>query len=455
MDEILRRFVEEAPVAVMVRATLARILDGPALDDLFERHARAQYTRELTFGTLVGLVAQVVFRASGSVHAAYRRRDDIPVSIAAVYDKLNRLELGLSAALVRDTAREMAGLIAELPEPPPPQAEPAGLRPRTLDGNFLAGTEHRLACLRGDGAAVLPGMALAVRDGRTGLITDVIPYEDAYTNERSVHRAVLDLVRPGDLWLADRNFCTDDYLAGIVARGGSFLIRHHAGSMLVPLGPESGPARLDDGSTLAEQAVRVGSLDCRCIIARPARPLRDGTTEVRLLTDVPADRLDAAAAAAHYRTRWRIESAFQELTTALRCELDTLGYPQAALFGFALAVVAYNVLAVIRAAMASGLGEELPAEGLSGYHLASEVASVSDGLAIAVPEPTWRSLAALPAAEFAAWLHAIARHMDWRRYRKSVRGPKKPPAVRRTRRGAHRSTARLLRQRHGPDIQRK
>ena len=44
-----------------------------------------------------------------------------------------------------------------------------------------------------------------------------------------------------------------------------------------------------------------------------------------------------------------------------------------------------------------------------------------------------------PAADrIAAWLHEIAKGLDYRRYRKNKRGPKKPTAVKRTRRGAHR-----------------
>ena len=43
---------------------------------------------------------------------------------------------------------------------------------------------------------------------------------------------------------------------------------------------------------------------------------------------------------------WQIEGLFQDLTVALHCELDTLGYPRAALFGFGTALVAYNTLAV-------------------------------------------------------------------------------------------------------------
>jgi Transposase DDE domain len=442
MDEILQKFLDKAPVAVMARATLARTLADSTLDDLFERHAEFQYTKDLTFGAVIRLMTQVVFCTYPSVNAAYQKNDEIPVSITSVYNKLNGLETGVSQALVAETAGAMAEILTALPDAPAAPVE--GLRLRTLDGNFLAGTEHRLACLRGCGAAALPGMSLVVRDGRTGLLTDVVPCEDAYTSERTLHTAVLPLVAPGDLWLADRNFCTDDYLGGIQARDAFFLIRHHAGTKLHPLGPETSRRR-HPGGTISEQRVRVGCLECRCIIIRLEKPLRDGTTEIRLLTNVPRERLSARRAADLYRTRWRIETAFQELTESLRCEIDTLGYPQAALFGFALAMVAYNLLVVTRAALASGLGEEVGGvEVLSSYQMATEVAAVDEGLSIAVPPSAWQRFVAMTAAEFAGWLHEVARGIDWRPYRKRPRGPKKLAAVKRTSRGAHRSTAREL-----------
>jgi hypothetical protein len=442
MDEILQKFLAKTPIAVMARATLARTMADSTLDDLFERHAESQYTRDLTFGALIRLMTQVVFCTYPSVNAAYQKNDEIPVSITSVYNKLNGLETRVSQALVAETAGAMAEILTALPDAP---AEPVkGLRLRTLDGNFLAGTEHRLACLRSCGAAALPGMSLVVRDGRTGLLTELVPCEDAYTSERTLYTAVLPLVAPGDLWLADRNFCTDDYLSGIEARGAFFLVRHHAGTKLHPLGPETGRRR-HPGGTISEQQVRAGCLECRCILIRLEKPLRDGTTEIRLLTNVPRQRLSARRAADLYRTRWRIETAFQELTESLRCEVDTLGYPKAALFGFALAVVAYNLLVVTRAALASGLGEEVGGvEALSSYHMAMEVAAVDEGLLIAVPESAWRRFVEMTAVEFAGWLHEVARGIDWRPYRKRPRGPKKPVAVKRTSRGAHRSTAREL-----------
>ena len=443
MDEILQKFINKAPIAVMVQATAARAIGGSVLDEIFERHANDQYTRDLTFSTLTGLMTQVVFCTYPSVHAAYRENPEIPVSITSVYNKLNGLETAVSQAVVAETAVSMAEILASLPADS--AAEPvAGLRLRILDGNALAGTDHRITCLRGCGAAALPGRSLVVRDSRTGLLTHIVPCEDAYTSERSLYADILPLVEPHDLWLADRNFCTADYLSGIQSRDAFFLIRHHAGSKLHPLGRETRGRRRGD-ATISEQPVRIGCLECRCIIIRLKQPLRDGTTEIRLLTNVPRARLSAVTAAKLYRARWQIESAFQELTESLQCEINTLGYPKAALFGFALAVMAYNLLVVTRAALVSGLGEELNGpETLSSYHMAKQVAAVETGMLIAVPASVWQQFVEMTAAAFAGWLYEIARQIDWRRYRKTPRGPKKPVVVKRTRRGAHRLTAREL-----------
>ena len=224
----------------MVQATAARAIGGSVLDEIFERHANDQYTRDLTFSTLTGLMTQVVFCTYPSVHAAYRENPEIPVSITSVYNKLNGLETAVSQAVVAETAVSMAEILASLPADS--AAEPvAGLRLRILDGNALAGTDHRITCLRGCGAAALPGRSLVVRDSRTGLLTHIVPCEDAYTSERSLYADILPLVEPHDLWLADRNFCTADYLSGIQSRDAFFLIRHHAGSKLHPLGRDARP----------------------------------------------------------------------------------------------------------------------------------------------------------------------------------------------------------------------
>lgn len=73
--------------------------------------------------------------------------------------------------------------------------------------------------------------------------------------------------------------------------------------------------------------------------------------------------------------RWRIETAFFHLAEDLNCELNTVGYPRAALFGFGIGLVAYNTLAVLKAALRVKHGASTVDEELSGYYLADESAA--------------------------------------------------------------------------------
>ena len=57
-----------------------------------------------------------------------------------------------------------------------------------------------------------------------------------------------------------------------------------------------------------------------------------------------------------YRRRWTIETAFQEMEETLDGEINALGYPKAALFSFCMALVAYNVMAAVKAALRSAHG---------------------------------------------------------------------------------------------------
>lgn len=60
LGKAFERFVEKAPVAVMVRGVLERVLSPDALNAIYERAAVKQYTRELMFSSVVGLMNLVV-----------------------------------------------------------------------------------------------------------------------------------------------------------------------------------------------------------------------------------------------------------------------------------------------------------------------------------------------------------------------------------------------------------
>src|SRR5215468_5187070 len=106
LDTIFAPFVKERPICVMARAVLERLLDAPRLDALFARTAQQQYTRELLFSSLVQLMSEVVLGVHPTVHAAYQaNKEAIGVSTTALYHKLDRVETGVAAALVRDSPR--------------------------------------------------------------------------------------------------------------------------------------------------------------------------------------------------------------------------------------------------------------------------------------------------------------------------------------------------------------
>jgi hypothetical protein len=115
LPKALHPFIEQRPICVMARAVLEQLYEPKRLDALFQAAAQKQYTRSLLFSTIVELLTAVVLCVDPSVYAAYRnRRHKIPVSDEALYKKLQGMELGVSAALVRDSAEQAAALIDQL-----------------------------------------------------------------------------------------------------------------------------------------------------------------------------------------------------------------------------------------------------------------------------------------------------------------------------------------------------
>lgn len=111
-----------------------------------------------------------------------------------------------------------------------------------------------------------------------------------------------------------------------------------------------------------------------------------------------------------YRKRWTLETVFQRLAAYFHWEINTLGYPKAALFGLCLALVA-----------------------------------TSQGMMIAMPAREWRVFGPVRTPEMVATLLALAAKVQLKSLR---RGPKKPRLKREGNpKRPHVSTARLLMER--------
>lgn len=451
--DVMQRFIDQSAVSVMFRGTLENAVTPEVLDEVFAQTAQRQRCDELLFSSVVDLLALVATGSRKSVNAAYKaNKERFTVSVESVYNKLKGVETEVSRQMVRQTASRMAEVVQKLL----PRQSPTlpGYRVKIVDGNHLAATEHRIKELRDIASGPLPGQALVVLEPDRMLLTDVFPCEDGHAQERILLPQVLPTVEARDLWIADRNFCTTNFLFGIHARDAAFVIRQHAQTLNYELLGERRKIGRGPTGMIYEQKMRLSNAkgetrDVRRITIELDKPTRNGEKVIHLITNLPAQDANARTIANLYLGRWTVEKAFQELDQALNGELKTMGYPKAALLSFCVALLAYNVVSVLKSALASAHGAEAKRETISGYYLTEELAATYHGMMIAVPAAEWtQCFASLSSAELARVLKTLAGNVTPERFRKTTRGPKKPPPKRvHNKRKPHVSTARILAQR--------
>jgi len=443
----------------MFRGTLENIFSSERLDAIFIDNAERQISGELAFSTCAGLLSLVTARIRPSVHAAYRKHaEDVGVSVESVYNKLKGIELTVSEALVRETAADLDAIIQEMgatQDGPLP-----GYDVRIVDGNHLAGTEHRIQELRRLGDAPLPGHTVAVLNPHTELIEDLIACEDGHANQKPFYRLLLLQMQRGQCWIADRDYCTMPLLFGIRQKKAYFLIRHHRALKGQLMGRRKRVGETETG-VVYEQSMQLTNDDGETFTIRRITvvlntPTRDGDSEIHLLTNLPK-KVGACRIADAYRGRWSIETAFAKLTQDLRCELNTLGYPKAALFSFCVAVVMYNALSTVIAAMRATHPEVATSQSrtsgeertFSFYYLADEISGVSRGMAIAIPADDWTdTFATQTTKQMAKKLLWLAGRVDVKQFLTNPYGPKTRKKKRKmTTRGGHVSTYQILQKR--------
>ncbi|MBZ4423378.1 IS4 family transposase [Myxococcus sp. RHSTA-1-4] len=449
LDAVFERFVHHSPLPVMARLLMQRALSPEWLDGLFEQHRQRQYTRELLFSTEVDLMALVALGLRPSLHAAAQASDELKVSMQALYDKVHHTEPQVVRQLVQGCGDRLTPVLKQLKLQQPSWA--AGYRVRVLDGNHLAASQKRLKPLRGFRGAALPGQSLVVYAPEWDLVVDMVPAEDAHAQERTLLEPVLERVQAGELWLADRNFSTTRTLCAIADKKAAFLIREHGRSPHPDeVGTMKKAGRVETG-VVFEQAVEVEDeqgrrLRLRRIELQLDEPTEDGDSCIRLLTNVPAERMGAKEVAGLYRRRWSIEGMFGRLESVLKSEVSTLGYPRAALLAFGVAVMAYNVLAVLLAAVEAE--HRLQSTELSSYYVAGEVKATYSGMMIAIPEKLWRGFESQTDEDLSRTLLRMASHVNPAKLRKHPRGQKKKVKkgyAPRQEVDRHVSTARVLR----------
>ena len=113
-------------------------------------------------------------------------------------------------------------------------------------------------------------------------------------------------------------------------------------------------------------------------------------------------------------------------------------------------MAAYNVLAVVKAALRVAHGTEKVQKEVSLYHVTTEIQETYRGMMIALPAAEWQMFRSMSATEMATLLRELASRVHLAKYKKAPTKPKKPKKARQS--GAHRphvSTAKYLAERRG------
>jgi IS4 transposase len=475
-NAVIERFERYAPASVMARLALEHALPAHWTNEVFEAHRQRQYPRELMFSSIVELMTLVTLGMRPSLHAAARQHEGLAVSLAALYDKVNRSEPAVLRGLVSGSAQRLMPVVAQWGGP----VSLAGWQLRIVDGNHLTASDKRLKVLRGYRGAALPGHSLVVYDPDAGLVCDMVACEDAHESERVGVLPLIERAQCGQLWVADRHFCTHTILDSLARTGAHFVVREHAKHPRVAQqGDWSEPQRTDTGAvreqTIAVEGIHIpparggkkavqssASQSQPPETAGPATqpgawrriqitldsPTEAGEHTIGLWTNLPMT-VDAATLAQLYRRRWRIEGMFQRLESVLHSEIKSLGHPRAALLGFAVAVVAYNVLSLLQRAVEHAHRQQTPELEVSTYHLSVQVKSGYEGMLIAVPAEHWPSSASQDPQTLAQTLLRLAQRILPKQVATSKRGPKtiQPKGyVDAHVASAHVSTARLIKQ---------
>ena len=312
--------------------------------------------------------------------------------------------------MVRDSFREARAVLEKLKVLA--KSWVRGRRTKILDGNHLQATQHRIEELRTIGDALLPGTALVVWDQMTQWVSDVFLTEDGHAQERSLIGEVLETVTKDDLWIADRNFCTLGFLFGIWDQTARFVVRQHGQLTGELLGQPRLKGTTERGEKVHEQQLQLTfegrTRNVRRITVKLLKPTRDGSSELHILTNLTPREANAVKVADLYQKRWTIETVFLQLQMALQCEINTLGYPKAALFTFCVALLRQNTLSIWMGSLRAAHGAEA-VQSVSGDALAYELRNTHDGMLVAIDPEEWHVFSEMTLTQFAKTLLTLAK----------------------------------------------
>jgi len=438
-----------SPLTVLVRGAIERWLAPPILAEIASDCAISNYERKITLQALTAIMLDAVLGMQPTVHAAaIARRDEWSGSIQALYAKFGRIDPQFAAGLVKRTADGILPLLTS----PRMAGKPGNTSIKVVDGTMPDGSEHRLGVLRELAAAGLPAQAVVIYDLRTGVCDRVAVDEDAYASEKVLAEALLQEAVAGEIYVADRGFCTCRLMAQLIERDAFFVFREHAYDLVYEeQSPEQISGRCSTGVVLEGKVrlcdrIRKCVWELRRIHVQLDTPTQSGEKDLWLLTNLPPECL-AVEIAELYHRRWQVERHFHFIKRELHGQMPSLGEPRAAIFALCVSLAAGNLLAFVKHFQPKEPKRQATKQrpALSGYYLALEISRSYAAIEALTKARDWRAVGELSSRSFCTWAMKLARRIPWSRYVSHPRGPKQRPPPRVS--GKHRhhfSTYRLL-----------
>jgi hypothetical protein len=366
--EVLSRL----PLADSVWRLLHYAMEDSWLDDLWARNRGPCYEKQLKFRTLAHLITDALIEHEGSGHQAFTRAQEqgtLPVSITASYDKLANLPLSLSEALLAEGTQRLNAVLPEVLAVDPLPDCWAKFEVFGADGKAIKHVHRRLKPLRGLQAGILGARASVGLNLRTGLAVAMVGHLDGEAGEAALTEGLLRKfaeLAGGKLWLVvlDRLYCNLSFPREVLKAGGHFLIRYCSNTTFVP--DESRPAqevRDADGRRIVQEwgwLGKVAKAD-RVYVRRITKHLPDDK-ELGVITDLLDETTyPAEAMLGTYRSRWGLETVFQQITDVFSLKHLIGTQPKAVLFQLSFCLLLYNALQVVRAHLAWHQGCEATA----------------------------------------------------------------------------------------------
>lgn len=446
LEEVLARFEAHAPLSVMMRLALERAMPAGWIDEVFEQTCQRRYPRELLFSTVVKLTSLVSLGLRPSLHAAAKKEAQLPVSIAALYDKVRRTEPAILSKLVQHSAQrlvpvvEAMGITQSLP----------GWQLRVVDGQPSAGQREALGAIAGlSGCGATGPHAGGVRrrpragDGHRGLRGRARPGAcgDGVTAGARAAGAVVD----GPTATSAR----ETIAQGWDKAGAGFIVREH----------QKHPRLIEQGDWVACGRVETGTLQEQAIRIEEGQPpwrrieLRDSIGQPRMQT--PCCVCGAICRRRSVRSRLHGCTASAGASRACSngwsrcCKARFAAWAIRARRCWALQWRSWptTVLHLLEHSVEQAHREELPDLDVSTYYIAVALRAEYEGMLIVLPAAAWQCWSDADPRSVADRLLELARSLDPRRLATHKRGPKikKPKGyVDAATARSHVSTARVL-----------